>query len=209
MQTCRGSEESGECDETEEKKDGKAVGEHGMAPRAARLRRTQSAGSTSSSSTATTSSSEPGDSHDPPVKPHHGHGRSNPGQSLIHIIVTSRVLKYALAAGGLTILLLIFAATWKQEAPGGCHMCMHGDGLVHEGPLFDDLENVDEELEDDDGFPFRSTRTNRGHRQVCPRLYHERQQSRLDLLHSFNNLLQVRGSFVVSLDRSLCSLALP
>lgn len=168
-----------------------------MAPRAARLRRPQSAGSsTSSSSSATTSSSERGDPHDPPVKPHHGHG-----QNLIHIIVTSRVLKYALAAGGLTILLLIFAATWKQEAPGGCHMCMHGDGLVHEAPLFDDAEDMDEELEDGDGGPLRSTRTSREHQQVCPRLYHERQQSRHDLLHSFNNLLQVGGSSVVSLDR--------
>ena len=87
-------------------------------------------------------------------------------------------------------------------------MCMHGDGLVHEAPLFDDPEDVDEELEDGDGGPLRSIRTNRGHRQVCPRLYHERQQSRLDLLHSFNNLLQVGVSFVVSLDRSLSCSAL-
>lgn len=178
--------------------------------RAARLRHTQSAGSTSSSTATTSSSSEPGDPDEPPVKPHHGHGRSNPDQSLINIIVTSRVLKYALAAGGLTILLLIFAAMWKQEAPGGCHMCMHGDGLVHEVPLFDDdTEDVDEdEFEDGDGGPLRSIRTNHGHQEVCPRLYHERQQSRLDLLHSFNNLLQVGVSFVVSLDRSLSCSAL-
>lgn len=176
--------------------------------RAARLRRTQSACSTSSS-TGTTSSSEPGDPHDDhPVKPHHGRGRCNPDQSLINIIVTSRVLKYALAAGGLTILLLIFAAMWKQEAPGGCHMCMHGDGLVLEVSMFDNPEDVDEELEDGDGGPLPSIRNQNGHREVCPRLYHERQQSRLDLLHSFNNLLQVGVSFVVSLDRSLSCSAL-
>lgn len=84
-------------------------------------------------------------------------------------------------------------------------MCMHGDGLVHEAPLFDDIHDVDEEVEDGDG-PLRSVQSNRGHRQVCPRLYHERQQSRLDLLHSFNNLLQVGVSFVVSLDRSIACL---
>ena len=73
----------------------------------------------------------------------------------------------------------------------------------------DDTEDVDEdEFEDGDGGPLRSIRTNHGHQEVCPRLYHERQQSRLDLLHSFNNLLQVGVSFVVSLDGSLSCSAL-
>lgn len=104
-------------------------------------------------------------------------------------------LKFVLFGAAVAIVLLVFAVSWRREEKGSCRLCLRGDGLVREfregdGGRLEELGFA----EDGDGDGEVVGRI-MSHPQICPRLYHEKQTSRLDLMHALNNLMQVRVSF--------------
>lgn len=91
-------------------------------------------------------------------------------------------MKFVLLACALVVVLLVFAVSWKREEKGSCGLCLRGDGQVRkwregDGGRLVELGFADEEV--------------MSHSQICPRLYHEKQITRLDLMHALNNLMQV------------------
>ena len=103
-------------------------------------------------------------------------------------------IKFVLLACAVVMVLLVFAVNWKREAVGSCRLCLRGDGLVRE---FREGEGGRMEVgfvDEGDGEVIGRVLS---HPQICPRLYHEKQISRLDLMHALNNLMQVSFSRIL------------
>lgn len=101
----------------------------------------------------------------------------------------SSLMKFVLLAWAVVVVLLVFAVSWKREEKGSCRLCLGGDGLVREWRDGDGGRLLELGFaEEGDGEVVGRIMS---HQQICPRLFHEKQISRLDLMHALNNLMQV------------------
>lgn len=118
--------------------------------------------------------------------------------------------KYVLLVAAVAaIILLVFTVSQRrQSATSTCHLCVEGDGTVRkfrdgDGGLQQPLVHADMRgyaSEGDAAAGVAAAAAEEGHSHICPRLYHEKQTTPLQLMHALNNLMQVLSFLFLSLD---------
>jgi len=126
---------------------------------------------------------------------------------------SSSSLKYVLLITAAALLLLVFAVSHRREAAASCRLCLLGEGAVREYRNGDggvqhllpvDHQHLEEEDgssdedEEGEGKPAAERSLAGSHVHVCPRLFHEKQTTPVDLMYALNNLMQVNRSLLFS-----------